>query len=116
MKIPAERYGPIASTCSAEESLMRTTWITEPKIQPSRNPIIASLNPDKMEALKDQIRDALRDNKIRTKRVIFTVFSTKIISREIMISAVKEHQIGAFIESNLSEYFPIVTHNSQSNG
>ncbi|MDE6914019.1 MAG: pilus assembly protein PilM [Lachnospiraceae bacterium] len=65
------------------------------------------LNPDKMEALKDQIRDALRDNKIRTKRVIFTVFSTKIISREIMISAVKEHQIGAFIESNLSEYFPI---------
>lgn len=65
------------------------------------------LNPDKMEALKEQIRDALRENKIRTKRVIFTVFSTKIISREIMVSAVKEHQIGAFIESNLSEYFPI---------
>lgn len=65
------------------------------------------LNPDKMEVLKEQIRDALRENKIRTKRVIFTVFSTKIISREIMVSAVKEHQIGAFIESNLSEYFPI---------
>lgn len=65
------------------------------------------LNPDKMEALKEQIRDALRDNKIRTKRAIFTVFSTKIISREITVSSVKEHQIGAFIESNLSEYFPI---------
>ncbi len=65
------------------------------------------LNPDKMEALKEQIRDALKGNKIRTKRVIFTVFSTKIISREITVSAVKEHQIGAFIESNISEYFPI---------
>lgn len=65
------------------------------------------LNPVKMEALKEQIRDALRDNKIRTKRVIFTIFSSKIISREITVSAVKEHQIGAFIESNVSEYFPI---------
>lgn len=65
------------------------------------------LNPDKMEALKEQIRDALREHKIRTKRVLFTVFSTKIISREITVSAVKEHQIGAFIESNINEYFPI---------
>ncbi len=65
------------------------------------------LNPDKMEALKEQIRDALREHKIRTKRVLFTVFSTKIISREITVSAVKEHQIGAFIESNITEYFPI---------
>lgn len=65
------------------------------------------LNPEKMEALKEQIRDALRDNKIRTRRVIFTIFSTKIISREITVASVKEHQIGAFIESNLSEYFPI---------
>ncbi len=65
------------------------------------------LNPDKMEALKEQIRDALREHKIRTKRVLFTVFLTKIISREITVSAVKEHQIGAFIESNITEYFPI---------
>ncbi len=65
------------------------------------------LNPDKMEALKEQIRDALREHKIRTKRVLFTVFSTKIISREITVSAVKEHQIGAFIELNITEYFPI---------
>lgn len=65
------------------------------------------LNPVKMEALKEQIRDALKENKIRTKRVLFTVFSTKIISREITVSAVKEHQIGAFIESNINEYFPI---------
>ncbi len=65
------------------------------------------LDPVKMEALKEQIRDALKEKKIRTKRVLFTVFSTKIISREITISAVKEHQIGAFIESNINEYFPI---------
>lgn len=65
------------------------------------------LNPAKMEALKEQIRDALKEKKIRTKRVLFTVFSTKIISREITVSAVKEHQIGAFIESNINEYFPI---------
>lgn len=65
------------------------------------------LDPTKMEPLRATISEALRENKMRTKRVIFTVFSGKIISREITTPVVKEHQIGAFIESNSNEYFPI---------
>ena len=65
------------------------------------------LNPAKMMALKEAIKNALAEKKIRTKRVLFTVFSGKIISREIVLPGVKQHQIHAVIESNISEYFPI---------
>lgn len=65
------------------------------------------LNPVKMESLKDAVREALKANKIRTKRVLFTIFSGKIISREIVLPGVKAHQINAIIESNVTEYFPI---------
>lgn len=59
------------------------------------------------EELADAIRDTLKANKVHTKRVLFTVFSTKIITREVVLPAIKVHQIQAVIESNLSEYFPI---------
>lgn len=65
------------------------------------------LNPDKRDRLKDAVRTALKENKIRTKRVLFTVFSGKIITREIILPGVKVHQINAIIESNVTEYFPI---------
>lgn len=65
------------------------------------------LDPTKMESLRATISEALKKNKMRAKRAIFTVFSGKIISREITTPVVKEHQIGAFIESNANEYFPI---------
>lgn len=53
------------------------------------------------------MKEALKTNKIRTKRVLFTVFSGKIITREIVLPGVKTHQINAIIESNVTEYFPI---------
>ena len=59
------------------------------------------------EELADAIRATLKANKVHTKRVLFTVFSTKIITREVVLPAVKVHQIQAVVESNLSEYFPI---------
>lgn len=65
------------------------------------------LDPTKMEPLRATISEALKENKMRAKRVLFTVFSGKIISREITVPVLKEHQIGAFIESNANEYFPI---------
>ena len=66
-----------------------------------------SLNPAKRESLKDAIKAVLKENRIRTKRVLFTVFSGKIITREIILPGVKVHQINAIIESNVTEYFPI---------
>lgn len=65
------------------------------------------LNPQKTESLKEAVKAALKENKIRTKRVLFTIFSGKIITREIILPGVKVHQINAIIESNVTEYFPI---------
>lgn len=65
------------------------------------------INPLKAESLTNAIKKVITDNKIRTKRVLFTVFSGKIISREILLPAVKVHQIGAVINANITDYFPI---------
>lgn len=60
-----------------------------------------------LENLKDAMKDVLAENKVRTKKVIFTIFSSKIITREVVIPAVKLNQIQSVVEANISEYFPI---------
>lgn len=65
------------------------------------------LEREKMPVLAEKVKEVLTSNKIRTKRVIFSVFSGRIISREIILPGVKPHQINAVIESNVTEYFPI---------
>lgn len=62
---------------------------------------------DYMEDLRRVIKEGLIENKMRTKKVLFTIFSTRIVTREIMVPGVKVHQIKALIESNIGEYFPI---------
>ena len=49
------------------------------------------LDPAKRERLKDAVKSALKTNKIRTKRVLFTIFSGKIISREIVLQIGRAH-------------------------
>ena len=65
------------------------------------------LADDRLPALQETIKEALTANKIRTKRILFTIFSGRIINREILLPGVKPHQINAVIESNITEYFPI---------
>lgn len=65
------------------------------------------LNIERMDILKEAIKNTLTQNKIRTKRVLFTIFSGKIINREIMLPNVRPHQIKAVIEANITGYFPI---------
>ena len=65
------------------------------------------LDEEKLPALQEAIKEVLKTNKIRTKRVLFTVFSGRIINREIVLPGVKPHQINAVIESNITDYFPI---------
>jgi type IV pilus assembly protein PilM len=62
---------------------------------------------DKLEPLRESIKTGLKANKIRCKNVLFTVFSGKIITREVVLPGVKEHQINALIQTNATEYFPI---------
>lgn len=58
-------------------------------------------------ALRDVIKRELNEKQIKTKDVIFTVASSKIVTREVVLPPVKPNQIDSLIRSNLSEYFPI---------
>ena len=53
------------------------------------------------------IKQALVDHQVKTKQVIFSVNSSKIVTREISIPAIKDSMIGGFIKSNANDYFPI---------
>lgn len=65
------------------------------------------INPTMISAVSTSIRNALAQNKIRTKRVVFTIFSSRIINREVIIPGVKPAQIKSVVRANISEYFPI---------
>lgn len=62
---------------------------------------------NKMKDLAYAVREIIARNGIKTKKVVFTVASSKIITREVTVPAVKEAQIGSVIQANLSEYFPV---------
>lgn len=59
------------------------------------------------EELVSLIKEALSENRIRTKQMVFTMNSTKIASREVAIPYVKENKIGEVIKTNASDYFPV---------
>lgn len=65
------------------------------------------INPDMIGELQGALKTLFKTKKIRTKKVLFTVFSGKIISREVVIPGVKQHQIAPLISTNVTEYFPI---------
>ena len=56
-----------------------------------------------VEAAKDKIVAA----KMKSTRVIFTIASTKIANREIVIPYVRENRIKDIIETNATDYFPV---------
>lgn len=62
---------------------------------------------DMMRELAYAIKETIARNGIKTKKVIFTVASAKIINREVVVPAVKEAQIPSVIQANLNEYFPV---------
>ncbi len=62
----------------------------------------------KPELLKDVIVDALKEYKMsNTKDVVFSITSSKIITREVLLPPIKEKLIPNMIRANLNEYFPI---------
>ena len=61
----------------------------------------------KMNDLAYAIKETIARNGIKTKKVIFTVASAKIINREVTVPGVKENQIGATVQANLADYFPV---------
>ncbi|MDE5891525.1 MAG: pilus assembly protein PilM [Acetatifactor sp.] len=57
--------------------------------------------------LRTAIKEALFRNRIKAKRAIFTVTSSKIINREVTLPPVKPNMMESMIKANLGEYFPI---------
>ena len=55
----------------------------------------------------DHLVNALGTNGIPTKRVIFTISSTRVASREVQIPNVKANKIEALVKTNANDYFPV---------
>lgn len=55
----------------------------------------------------DHLVNALGTNGIHTKRVIFTISSTRVASREVQIPNVKANKIEALVKANANDYFPV---------
>ena len=55
----------------------------------------------------EHLVNALATNGIRTKKVIFTISSTRVASREVQIPNVKANKIEALVKTNANDYFPV---------
>lgn len=53
------------------------------------------------------LRAGLKEHKIKTEKVMFTVNSGRIAVREIMVPMVKEQKLKTMVMANISEYFPV---------
>ncbi len=60
-----------------------------------------------MNGLSKAIRVALDDNRITTTNVVFSITSTKIATKEVVIPNVKTNKIKGIIQANANEYFPV---------
>lgn len=59
------------------------------------------------EEFKRRLCECLEKNKIKTKRVVFTIESSRIASRDVIIPHVKENRILTLLKANSAEYFPV---------
>lgn len=55
----------------------------------------------------ENLRSALAAKRVKAKQVVFTITSSKIASREVMIPFVKENRIADVVNANATDYFPV---------
>ena len=59
------------------------------------------------ERIAAEIRNQLASNGVTTKQAVFVMNSTKIVNREVEIPAVAPKKVGAMINANAADYFPV---------
>ena len=59
------------------------------------------------DELVASIKEALRENHIRVKKMVFTMNSTKIATREVTIPYIKENKVEEYVHTNASDFFPV---------
>lgn len=62
-------------------------------------------------AFASTIKAALSMNKMKSKQVIFSVSSSKIVTREAILPIMKPNQLDAMIRTNITDYLPIDLNN-----
>lgn len=60
-----------------------------------------------VESLAELIKEGLKANGIKTKSCVFTIASSKIITREVDLPDLPAKKLDALIHMNASEYFPV---------
>ena len=58
-------------------------------------------------AVIDAIQQSLAVNKFEAKTAIFTIFSSRIASKEITAPDVKDNKLTQLITANAGDYFPV---------
>ncbi|MDY5576367.1 MAG: pilus assembly protein PilM [Lachnospiraceae bacterium] len=59
------------------------------------------------QSVVDVIRTSMEINKFEAKTAVFSIFSSRIASREVMLPDIKEKKMSQVIAANASEYFPV---------
>lgn len=59
------------------------------------------------EALADELKAYISKYKIKSKKLVFSIASKRIASKEVIIPYVKEKQIADIVKINGPEYFPV---------
>lgn len=55
----------------------------------------------------DELKRQLTTHRMKNKNIVFTIASNKILSREVVIPAVKEKRIMDIVKAEANEYFPM---------
>jgi type IV pilus assembly protein PilN len=59
------------------------------------------------ESVAAALKEQLSRNGFRNKKVVFTVSSGRVATREVVVPPVKDSRLKTIIESNASDYFPV---------
>lgn len=58
-------------------------------------------------AIAKELTIALQRNGVQTSNTIFTISSSKIATKEVIIPAVKPNKVAALVKANATDYFPV---------
>lgn len=59
------------------------------------------------ESLGAAIREAIQQNGMKTKQVVYSIASSKIANRDATLPFVKENKLGELVEVSAPDYFPV---------
>ena len=59
------------------------------------------------EVLINALKNVLKDKHMSAKKLVFTMSSTKIATREVVIPLVRENKVAEIVQANATDYFPV---------